>query len=86
MSTLCTYGCAFDPQTELVIKRDDELWADAQICLTCTLPFCSGTDKCFRSRKRELNHERTTSEPRETVEEQSKTGTGGEQVEAVVKR
>jgi hypothetical protein len=53
------------------LKRDDESWADAQICLTCTLPFCSGTDKCFRSRKRELNHERTTSEPRETVEEQS---------------
>ena len=47
-------------------------WADAQICLTCTLPFCSGTDKCFRSRKRELNHERTTSEPRETVEEQDR--------------
>lgn len=42
--------------------------------------------ECFRSRKRELNHGRTTSEPRETVEEQSKTGTGGEQVEAVVKR
>ena len=67
------------------LKRDDESWADAQICLTCTLPFCSGTDKCFRSRKRELNHGRTTSEPRETVEEQSKTGTGGEQVEAVKK-
>ena len=68
------------------LKRNDESKADAQICLTCPLPFCSGTDKCFRSRKRELNHERTTSEPRETVEEQSKTGTGGEQVEAVVKR
>ena len=68
------------------LKRDDESMADAQICLTCTLPFCSGTDKCFRSRKRELNHERTTSEPRETVEEQSKTGTGGEQVEAVMNR
>ena len=68
------------------LKRDDESWADAQICLTCTLPFCSGSDKCFRSRKRELNHGRTTSEPRETVEEQSKTETGGEQVEAVVKR
>ena len=53
------------------LKRDDESWADAQICLTCPLPFCTGTDKCFRSRKRELNHGRTTSEPRETVEEQS---------------
>lgn len=68
------------------LKRNDESKADAQICLTCPLPFCSGTDKCFRSRKRELNHGRTTSETRETVEEQSKTGTGGEQVEAVVKR
>lgn len=68
------------------LKRDDESIADAQICLTCPLPFCTGSDKCFRSRKRELNHGRTTSEPRETVEEQSKTGTGGEQVEAVVKR
>jgi hypothetical protein len=53
------------------LKRDDESMADAQICLTCPLPFCTGTDKCFRSRKRELNHGRTTSEPRETVEEQS---------------
>lgn len=68
------------------LKRDGESMADAQICLTCMLPFCSGSDRCFRSRKRELNHERTTSEPGETVEEQSKTGTGGEQVEAVVKR
>ena len=68
------------------LKRDNESKADAQICLTCPLPFCTGADKCFRSRKRELNHGRTTSEPRETVEEQSKTGTGGEQVEAVVKR
>ena len=53
------------------LKRNDESKADAQICLTCPLPFCTGTDKCFRSRKRELNHERTTSEPRETVEELS---------------
>ena len=53
------------------LKRDDESMADAQICLTCPLPFCTGSDKCFRSRKRELNHGRTTSEPRETVEEQS---------------
>ena len=68
------------------LKRNDESTADAQICLTCLLPFCAGSDKCFRSRKRELNHGRTTSEPRETVEEQSKTVTGGEQVEAVVKR
>ena len=68
------------------LKRGDESKADAQICLTCTLPFCSGSDKCFRSCKKELNHERTTREPRETVEKQSKTGTGGEQVEAVVKR
>ena len=68
------------------LKRNDESKADAQICLTCPLPFCSGTDKCFRSRKRELNRGRTTSEPRETVEEQSSMGTGGEQVEAVVKR
>ena len=68
------------------LKRNDESKADAQICLTCPLPFCSGTDKCFRSFKRELNHGRTMSEPRETVEEQSRTGTGGEQVEAVVKR
>ena len=58
--------------------------ADALVCLSCPLPFCTGSDKCFRSRKRELNHGRTTSEPRETVEEQSKTGTGGEQVEAVI--
>ena len=68
------------------LKRGDESKADAQICLTCPLPFCTGSDKCFRSRKRELNHERTTSEPRETVEEQSRTGIGVEQVEAVVKR
>ena len=68
------------------LKRGDESKADAQICLTCPLPFCTGSDKCFRSRKRELNHGRTTSEPRETVEEQSKTGTGGEQVEAEAKR
>lgn len=68
------------------LKCGDESMADAQICLTCPLPFCSGTDKCFRSCKRELNHGRTMSEPRETVEEQSKTGTAGEQVEAVVKR
>ena len=68
------------------LKRDGESMADAQICLTCPLPFCAGSHKCFRSRKRELNHGRTTSEPRETVEEQSKTGTGGEQVETVVKR
>ena len=68
------------------LKRGDESMVDAHICLTCPLPFCTGSDKCFRSRKRELNHERTTSESRETVEEQSKTGTGGEQVEAVVKR
>ena len=68
------------------LKRDGESMADAQICLTCTLPFCSGSDKCFRSRKRELNHGRTTSEPRESVEELSKPGTGVEQVEAVVKR
>ena len=45
--------------------------ADALVCLSCPLPFCTGSDKCFRSRKRELNHGRTTSEPRETVEEQS---------------
>ena len=68
------------------LKRDDESMADAQICLTCPLPFCTGSDKGFRSRNRELNHGRTTCEPRDTVEEQSKTGTGGEQVEAVVKR
>ena len=68
------------------LKRNDTAMADAQICLTCPLPFCTGSDKCFRSRKRELNHGRTTSEPRETVEEQSKTGTGVEQVEAVVQR
>ena len=53
------------------LKRDDESRADAQVCLTCTLPFCTGTDQCFRSRKKELNHERTTNEPRETVEELS---------------
>lgn len=53
------------------LKRDSESMADAQICLTCPLPFCAGSDKCFRSRKRELNHGRTTSEPRETVEELS---------------
>lgn len=68
------------------LKRDDTAMADALICLSCPLPFCSGTDQCFRSRKRELNHGRTTSEPRETDEEQSSMGTGGEQVEAVVKR
>ena len=68
------------------LKRGDTAMADALICLSCNQPFCSGADKCFRSRKRELNHGRTTSEPRETVEEQSRTGTGGEQVEAVVKR
>ena len=68
------------------LKRNDTAMADALICLSCNQPFCSGTDKCFRSRKTELNHGRTTSEPRETVEKQSKTGTGGEQVEAVVKR
>ena len=53
------------------LKRDGESMADAQICLTCPLPFCTGTDKCFRNRKKQLNHGRTTSEPRETVEEQS---------------
>ena len=68
------------------LKRDDKPWADAFVCLSCDLPVCNGTDQCFRSRKKLLNHGRTTSEPRETVEEQSKTGTGGEQVEAVVKR
>ena len=68
------------------LKRDGESMADAQICLTCMLPFCSGSDRCFRSRKRELNHGRTTSEPRESVEELSNPGTGVEQVEAVVKR
>lgn len=68
------------------LKRDGESMADAQICLTCPLPFCTGTDKCFRNRKKQLNHGRTTSEPRETVEEQSKTGTGGEQVETVGNR
>lgn len=68
------------------LKRDDTAMADALICLSCNQPFCTGSDRCFRSRKKELNHERTTSEPRETVEEQSRTGTGGEQVEAVVKR
>ena len=68
------------------LKRNDTAMADALICLSCPLPFCTGSDECFRSRKRELNRGRTTSEPRETVEEQSKTGTGGEQVEAVVKR
>ena len=51
------------------LKRDGESMADAQICLTCPLPFCTGTDKCFRNRKKQLNHGRTTSEPRETVEE-----------------
>ena len=68
------------------LKRDGESMADAQICLTCPLPFCTGTDKCFRNRKKQLNHGRTTSEPRESVEELSKPGTGVEQVEAVVKR
>ena len=68
------------------LKRDGESMADAQICLTCPLPFCTGTDKCFRNRKKQLNHGRTTSEPRERVEELSKPGTGVEQVEAVVKR
>ena len=68
------------------LKRDDTAMADAQVCLTCPLPFCNGTDACFINRKKQLNHGRTTSEPRETVEGQSKTGTGGEQVEAVVKR
>ena len=53
------------------LKRDGESMADAQICLTCPLPFCTGTDKCFRNRKKQLNHGRTTSEPRETVEELS---------------
>ena len=53
------------------LKRDGESVADAQICLTCPLPFCTGTDKCFRNRKKQLNHGRTTSEPRETVEELS---------------
>ena len=53
------------------VKRDGESMADAQICLTCPLPFCTGTDKCFRNRKKQLNHGRTTSEPRETVEELS---------------
>ena len=62
------------------LKRDGESMADAQICLTCPLLFCTGTDKCFRNRKKQLNHGRTTSEPRETVEEQSRTGTSGEQV------
>ena len=66
------------------LKRDNESKADAQICLTCPLPFCSGTDKCFRSCKRELNHGRTMSEPREPVEEQSRTGTGGSGGEAVI--
>ena len=67
------------------LKRNDTAMADALICLSCNQPFCSGTDNCFRSRKRELNHERTTSEPRGTDEEQSSMGTGGEQMEAVVK-
>lgn len=53
------------------LKRDGESMADAQICLTCPLPFCTGTDKCFRNRKKQLNHGRTTSEPGETVEELS---------------
>ena len=53
------------------LKRDGESMADAQICLTCPLPFCTGTDKCFRNRKKQLNHGRPTSEPRETVEELS---------------
>lgn len=53
------------------LKRDGESMADAQICLTCPLPFCTGTDKCFCNRKKQLNHGRTTSEPRETVEELS---------------
>ena len=53
------------------LKRDGESMADAQICLTCPLPFSTGTDKCFRNRKKQLNHGRTTSEPRETVEELS---------------
>lgn len=68
------------------LKRDNESKADAQICLTCPLPYCTGTAKCFRSRKKMLNQERTTSEQRGTVGELSKTGTGGEQVESVVKR
>ena len=68
------------------LKRDDTAMADAQICLTCPLPFCAGSDKCFRSRKRELNHERTTSEPRETVEEQSNWDQVTNRREAVVKR
>ena len=60
--------------------------ADAIVCLTCDFPECNGSSQCFQRRKKMLNHERTTSEPRETVEEQSKTGTGGEQVEAEGKR
>lgn len=53
------------------LKRDNESMADAQICLTCPLPFCTGTDKCFRSRKKMLKQERTTNEQRGTVEELS---------------
>ena len=68
------------------LKRDNESKADAQICLTCPLPFCTGSDQCFRSRKKLLNQERTTNEQRGTVGELSKTGTGEEQAEAVVKR
>ena len=45
--------------------------ADAIVCLTCDFPECNGSSQCFQRRKKMLNHERTTSEPRETVEEQS---------------
>lgn len=68
------------------LKRDGETMSDALVCLTCPLPFCTGTDECFRSRKKQLNHERTTSEPRETVEEQSKGEQVGNSCEAERKR
>ncbi len=68
------------------LKRDGESMADAQICLTCPLPFCTGTDKCFRNRKKQLNHGRTTSEPRETVEELSNREQVANRCEAEGKR
>ena len=67
------------------LKRDGESMADAQICLTCPLPFCTGTDKCFRNRKKQLNHGRTPRNCRRTVENGNRWGTGGSGGEAVKK-